>query len=128
MSDSATDFFVKTCGGCGFSGECYRSGCIPSENCKFMAGFRQSGSFEAKVVVLQIKAVELFKWNRSSALGFDLGWCGAWEEWNREGYDLDLRTVVSGYFGYSFIEVYDLTIEQHKNRLERERNVLAGVF
>lgn len=61
-------------------------------------------------VLVQLKCIEMFKWDQSTLEGADIGWNEAGMRWANNGYASVFRSVFDE--GLSIREVYNLTVEK----------------
>jgi len=86
---------------------------LTDENCKckycFLKKFLESLHPEPRVLV-QLKCLEKFKWEKSEAEGRDIGWNEAGLIWATEGWAVAFNAVFHEYL--SIVQVYRLTKEE----------------
>jgi hypothetical protein len=63
-------------------------------------------------VLVQLKCIEMFKWEESSKVGEDIGWNEAGMRWANEGYALSFRAVFDA--DLPIKDIYKKTLENNK--------------
>ena len=82
-------------------------------NCEycFLKKFIQSLHPEP-IVLVQLKCIEIFKWDQSKVVGYDIGWNEAGMRWSIQGYAQAFRKVFNE--NLTIHENYKRTIEEIK--------------
>lgn len=124
----SSKIFEELCLNCPLNKQCYSQGNVSLNECRLVKKLGDSVNPTLLHNALQFKVVELYKWDRSNYLGFDIGWEKAWEEWRADGYDLDFRKVHDTLGGNNFITLYEEMNRIHSERIACEGHVLAGTF
>ncbi len=81
--------------------------CPPGKYCILKEIVLNSGMSDRLLV--QLKCIEKFKFERSSYCGRDIGWEEAHKEWVKEGYSEKFRRLYGE--GVSFREIYPLIMD-----------------
>lgn len=84
-------------------------GCPPGKYCILKEIVLNSGMSDRLLV--QLKCIEKFKFEKSSHCGRDIGWEEAHKEWIREGFSEKFRLSYSE--GMSFREIYPVIMNHH---------------
>lgn len=85
-------------------------GCPDGKYCILKEIVLNSGMSDRLLV--QLKCIEKFKYERSAVLGRDIGWEEAHKEWIREGYSEKFRKIYSE--GRSFRNIYPAIMDKRK--------------
>lgn len=121
-----TEILEIRCGNCPLKAKCHSSGEIDMPACGLLGSMNGKKDDLTVYLITQFKAMELYKWNRSKYMGYDIGWEKTLEEWRSEGYDVDFSRAKKEVSGDNFVRVYERMEEIHGERVGKQELVLAN--